>query len=419
MLRSEFDQHPLWTRAETIRSMADNVRSQGKPEELPLLERIEFYVGHVESFRSMPTTTMPFFTQQMLDNVLAALSDPENGLQNRLNMGSGSGYLEAAATTTENVLNVMGNWPRPPLRGGQVQATSTLFEDLLEVQRKSIAALIEQHDRFRGEINELDLRVEQRKDEALSQLDELRATALQIGQTVDEQKTRIDRVAEAGSASIDNLRTTNSEQYKAWIEEQQQRFTADFNPLRKAIDDDLRSANERLEALKNTEVQFANLASVAAGQTMANHFEKEAKFSRRAGFIAYGFGFVFLIGAAIPLIFLLFDPSLDRSGTIEWGRIIVRIALATVAGSAATVVIRLGGRLLGDAGRAKRMELELRAFDPFMSNVADRDAVDVARVELVDRTFGRAAGVIDEKSEVLPVSTFTTILQAASRLVGK
>ncbi|GAA2748749.1 hypothetical protein [Amnibacterium kyonggiense] len=419
MLRSEFDQHPLWQRINQIHSLVDDVRNQEQPTDLPAIERIELYVRRVEGYRRIAGEAT-FFTNSMLESANSALADAVNGLTNRLTYGATGGYIEAAAIAAENVLNVLGPWPRPTPKAF-AESTSALFEELLETQRRNIDALTDRHAGLLAQVDEISAVAQARHDSEQSQLDVLVAEARDVAATVDNEKARIDKIAQSGSEMVESVRASSKEAYETWLKEQAARFKADFEPLSKEISQSLETARTKLEQLKQTEEQYANLAAVAAGQTLANHFQDEAKFNRWAGFIAYSLGFLFLVGAAVPLVYLLFDPSLDRSGTIEWGRIVVRAVLAVVAGSAATVVIRLGARLLGDAGQSKRMELELRAFDPFMSSMTDRDAVDAARVDLVDRTFGRSAGTTaaEEKGEVLPVGTFTQIIAAVAKLLGR
>ncbi len=65
------------------------------------------------------------------------------------------------------------------------------------------------------------------------------------------------------------------------------------------------------------------------------------------------------------------------------------------------------------------MDLELRSFGPFLANVTEKDNVDAARIELLDRAFGKAYGApdADDKEEVVQVSTIMQIINAASKLV--
>jgi hypothetical protein len=90
-------------------------------------------------------------------------------------------------------------------------------------------------------------------------------------------------------------------------------------------------------------------------------------------------------------------------------------------GSAAAVAVRVGGRFLAQASQTKQKELEFRAFEPFTANVGDREAVDTARLELVDRSFGRTASASsdDGKSDAVEVSTLARLLESLGKFVGR
>lgn len=113
--------------------------------------------------------------------------------------------------------------------------------------------------------------------------------------------------------------------------------------------------------------------------------------------------------------------ALPRPPRTEWGRIVIRVALGGLLGSAAAVVVRLGGRFLAQAAAAKRMELELRTFEPFLANVKKRESVDQARLEIVDRSFGRAyeTRTTADKEDSVELSALGQITDTISKLLPK
>ena len=59
------------------------------------------------------------------------------------------------------------------------------------------------------------------------------------------------------------------------------------------------------------------------------------------------------------------------------------------------------------------MALELQTFGPFLANVKDKNTVDGARLELVDRAFGKSyvPNDGDSSTDAVPVTAFAHILE--------
>lgn len=417
MLRSEFDAHPLWQVTQTIREQAREAGEAGDPGELPLLERIGFYVDHAESFRAVADTHVALFSTEMLENVRVPFADVAANMLNRLSTGTVHPFVDTAAASAEASLLPMAPWPRPYGKGGQVTQMETLFEDLLERQRQSLAALESQHAALREQIEAYEQTVKSAADEVLQKVATLQQTAAETSGAVQMEKIRIDDVVARGLETVAAVESENDDRYKKWQAERAEAFVEEFGPLKDSISRDLEVANQTLAQLQGTNEQFEKLAALSAGDIVGKHFETEARWGRRVGLWLYAIGFVFIAGAVVPLVWLLFDNPNEPSGAPDWGRIIVRVSIAVLAGSGATVLIRLGARLIANANAGKRMELEMRSFGPFLANVTDTDAVDTARVELLDRAFGRSYAIAesDERDEVVQVSTLAQIADAFSK----
>ncbi|QHF19831.1 hypothetical protein GTU71_02460 [Rathayibacter sp. VKM Ac-2762] len=378
-----------------------------------------FYASHIQSFYPMGATSAALFTAHMLSGVEGVLNEVEQYLQSRLRMGSTSGYAELAAQSAESSLNLMGAWPRPYGRGGQVQQMETLYEDLLEEQRKSVLELARRHEQLREEVTDSSAALAQNAEEVVVSIKELAAKADTTHEAVNAEKTRIDTVVTDGQDAINDIKKENQANYEAFLDDRRLKFEDEVQPIMKKISAELEEAEEKLKRLRIAEHEFANLSSAAANDKLSRHFAQEAKTSRWVGIGSYVLGLLLLGAGATPLV-----TSALGGGTGEenWPHFLTRLAIALVAGSAATVTIRLGSRFIESANVSKRMELEMRTFGPFLENVTDKDAVDAARIELIDRSFGKTFGSSQSdknEPEALPVSTFTQILAAVSRVAGR
>lgn len=420
MLRSDFDNHALWPTLVTIEGQLEGIVGMGEPSDLPAVERIRVQIAYVRSFDQVASTRAEFFYPDMLEEVRAVWAQVSASLQNRLANPGVPAYSDGAATEAESALMKMGPWPRKYGRGGEVTQMETLFEALLEAQRQSIAALEAKHEKLRNEVQEYEYGVEAKRESVSGQLDQLLVEATQSREAVEQQKARIDDVISKGLQSVADVRTDNDSAFAAWIKDREAAFHEDFDPLTREIESDLLEATDDIRALREKHSEYDKLVGAIAADTIAADFKREARWGRVFGISLYFLGFTFLAAAAIPLSFLLFDPSVETDGAPNWGKLIVRVSIGVLAGSAATVVIRLGARLVNNANAAKRMELEMRSVGPFLSNVDKKPDVDNALLQLVDRAFGKSyvenGPGSANNDDTLSVTTLAQLLDLVSKL---
>ena len=420
MLRSDFEEHTLWGVLDTVDERLDKIAEEGELSDIAPCELIRSLVTYVRSFRALSTTSPLLFSAVMLNNVQDIFGPVEATLDNRIIFGAADPtYMQSAVQLAESSLVALAPWPRPYAKGAQIQAMTTMYEGLLEAQRKSVDALEKAHQKLIARVDALTETTETDQTALQAQLASILTEAQAAVATVNSEKARIDEVVTNGLQAVSNVEKENTDRYKKWQDNREKAFTSDFAKLRAEMEAQKASSDETLAAFRATHQQFENLTTLAAGELIAGEFSRDARWGRIVGLIAYGFGFAFIGLGAIPLILLLSQDPDTATGAPDWGRIIVRALLAVLAGSAATVVITLGARLFRNATLSKRMDLELRSFGPFLANVTEKDNVDAARIELLDRAFGKAYGApdADDKEEVVQVSTIMQIINAASKLV--
>lgn len=422
MLRSDYDGHPLW---ETLRAIDDRINTiveAHSAKDLPNIERIWVQEEYVRSFDSVAATRVAFFHAAMLDAVLTVWQQVLASLDQRISLGLDySNYVQQAADQSETGLLQMAAWPRAYGRGGEVKQMHTLFEELLEAQRASIDALSRTHEDLRAEVAAFSNEVTQRRDEAISSVSTAQLALNELESQIESQRSIVEDSVADTARTIKRLEDDSGVNYESWKQERESAFTADFADLRTKIGFTLEKAKAEYVELLGAKEKYTKLVSAIAADEVAAKFESEASWGRVAGIALYIAGFVLLAGAAVPLILLITENAKDAAGGIDWTPIVIRLAVGALAGSAATVAIRLGGRFIASANSAKRMELELRAIGPFLANVADPAKVDDARIELVSKAFGKTYGDAQasgtkDREELIPVTTATQLLDLASRL---
>ncbi len=422
MLRADYDAHPLW---ETLRGVDDSINTILEDhylDDLPSIERIRTQQEYVRSFDAVASTRVAFFHSQMLDAVNSIWQQVASSLSQRIASGTGAtNYVMQAADQSETGLLQMGAWPRAYGRGGEVTQLQTLFEELLEAQRISIEALKQEHADLRAEVTAVADTFETKRSEAAAALDAATSAATQLESQIESQSSTVAAAVEDAQAAVRDLTRLNSKAYDEWVKEREIAFTQDFEGLRQAITEKLTASENEYEELLAAKAKYTKLVSAIAADEVAAEFRREARWGRISGIALYALGFLLLAGAAVPLIFLIVENARDDAGGVNWTPIVIRIAVGVLAGSAATVAIRLGGRLINSANGAKRMELELRAIGPFLANVQQADKVDDARIELVNKAFGKTysdsnSTARDKKEETIPVTTASQLIDLAERI---
>jgi uncharacterized protein CbrC (UPF0167 family) len=416
VLKSEFQAHPLWDTLQTASTLIGSLHDAVSDAERSELSRVRELLAFSQAVKPLGAHNARRFNQALLDDLHSPWTSALSYLQNRSTAASPS-YTDQAVIYAEGTLQPLYAMWTPPLPPAQQAQLRSFYDDLVEQQDVDIARLHEKRTALGERLEELGEEAEQRFTVASTALESLQNTASSVGETVDGYETRVDTVVDNGTKRINELESTNTKNYTAWQQAQGERFDEDFAPFKAAIEQKLQEADGTLQRLRETNKEYETLTAAAAANTLAQSFSREALTTRVVGLCLYGLGFVLLCTAAVPLILLLTRPVEEGAGEALWATFAVRAAIGALAASAATVAIRLGSRFVSSGQDSKRTELELRAFGPFLANV-DKSESDTARLEFVDRAFGPRA-VDDRHDEAIPVSTFSQILAAVTKLIGR
>ncbi|MBT2250287.1 hypothetical protein JHV56_16430 [Arthrobacter sp. BHU FT2] len=413
MHRQAFEEHAIWAQIESAIERVKEVQDTQPPaEEVPSLLRIEFILKHVASYRSLAATSSALFNDQLLGPVQSIVAQLVSYLQQRQASYNYRSYTDNALGSAESLLVQIGNWPRPYAKGAQIQQINTLYEGLLEMQEQQIAEFEARYDATRDKLGQLVTDFDAKKAQVEGQFELYRTEALAVSSSVDHEKSRIDDVVQKGLEKVAELQARNTDAFAEWKQQVSDELEEYTDGQKDAIDRALTSAAGALKRLKENEKEYANISAAAGGAKLAAEFNAEATDGQKLGLQLYTIGFGVLILAALPLVLWLFWPPAIQEGDGIWQHFLIRISLGVLGASAATVLIRLGSRFVTSATASKRMALELQTFGPFLANVTDKETVDSARLELVDRAFGKsyAPGESDSKDDAVPVSAFAHIL---------
>jgi hypothetical protein len=420
MLRSDFEDYYLWALLDEIEQLVAEIRDQNSPPDQPYLEAIGFVSDYIRGFRSLSSTEVALFSPAMLDSVANVLPPVRDNLAVRVEQGPENPQaVMNAYAQIEAALPSLGTWPKPYAKGRQVQQMTTLFEDLLERQRLSVEALSASHDELRSQMADFRAGIDAKTSEAVAELEKILATARETAQEMETDRARVDTLLTNASETVASLQEKNAGAFANWREEQAQRFQEHFGQFQRQIEEREATSSRLLASLEQAEGDYRNLAAASSTDKLAGHYKTDAENSRRAGVRAYWGAIAVLAATAAALIF--FTGSVGGTGQVNWEHLVLKISIGAIGAGAATIIVRLANRFLTTSAASKRMELELRTFNPFFANV-DKEIVDTARVDLVDRSFGRAYGVVDgdaTNDEVIPVSVLSQIVNSLSKLLGR
>lgn len=422
MLRADFEAHPLWATIEETEQQCHAILASGEPLDIPRIEVVQIVMSHFRSYHRQRNRIAVLFAEVMLEDVAAAWRPVEQSLLQR-SQYEDPAYSASAQSYAEAALVAKAAWPQLHASPRAEAGDQTLFEDLLEAQRLSVESLKIAHTTLARQIESYETAIDEKAEEVSAALTSYGSNAAVVNQEVDAQKARVDEVVTRGVDRIAALEKLNTERYDEWIKNRATSFSKEFAPLQNEIKLKVKEAQASLESLRTAVAEYANLSTAAAAETLATEYEREAGRSRRWGGALYGVGIFLLTIGGLPLILSLLADNSDATGDELWTELAVRLAIGALAASAATVAIRLGARLIHEAGSVKRMALELRTIGPFLANVSDRDNVDNVRLQLIDRTFGHSYAptsvVKDKDEEVVNVTAVSQLLGAVGKMMSR
>jgi hypothetical protein len=354
-------------------------------------------------------------TERVLDHVLVVVgsSDPllvaapaaqqlatgldgiSNALKNFAETNDAA-HIQTLDQTVEDVAAHLGEWPcavdtaaisaaATSYRRSAGKQMATLRDELktsLAGAKENEAKLQELAERIAAESTSLANSVDEAKAALTEVVDNQRNQALanlaELQAGIDTQKAHVDEVVSTFQKNSIELQEKRSEQFQAALTE----MRGQHDELEKRMLDDTEGLVGEISQLKDDAVALVGVISATG---TASAFNKEAQAQKKiadfwrwaavaAGVLAAGFA-VFLVVAKIT-------TNTDSTHLVT--RILGTIALTGVAGYGASQSARHRHR----EERAKRLELELVAFGPFVESLDDNRKQD-ARVALAAKLFGQ------------------------------
>lgn len=423
-----YREHRLWSVLSEASTALQMVRSSDGESNLAIVEAISQSLIVLEKARADPEAYARVTTPDQLDRAVDSLelahlhlfeADAQNPETRAGALYSGLTDLDEAREALGALAVIAGN-PR----------FQSAFQDLAEIWNQEVETRLAE---LRGESADIQLKLDSRLDQyemIRARSDEATALAqaasARAQDSVDRGQERINKLIDETAKSAAELSSTRTEVLASFdlalreaLDEQRHRQEAGIAELRERYRVINEQAERELETLKRNVSDHQAIIQSDSGTRLAHHYDEESKSARTSGWWLVGAGFAALIGAMVPLLIIVISGA--NSAEMTWSALAARLGITVVLGGAATVAIRMGSGFHRRSDEYKRLSMELRTMDPFLSGVANRESVDKSRLDLVSRTFGHAyrPPASAKEAEAVPVSLLENVIALVMKAAGR
>ena len=380
---AEFSAHILWSTVDSFRSTLEKSPRSDDTGQREHLDRLRRLLVELDARRDVDPMVVSRTALDGINNVLSTLLGQLSNYVSQPDV-YGNYLVQAATSHADQVFAALMAVPHPP-RSAAAQAASaaarayrqsadSLISEVRDSAEKAIAAIQEDRDSFATATQD-----------ALSQVEQLRASVAKVDARVTEQVTRLDTAITSQQSAFETQQGDRADRFQKELEALREKGEQQLVQAQAAIDrqwtEERETADEVLNELHRLHQEAKALVDAAGRRVVTTEFGQYAAKQDRAAFwwsmaavvfALSGFGFI-----AVQIV------SLDNSD-LSWGLVAYKttasLALLVVAGFAAKQ--SAGHR--EQEKQAKRRQLEINALEPFLSRLPDEKAEDL-RARMADR----------------------------------
>ena len=354
--KARYQNHPLWDNVKGILASEDlgNLPSGTRGYLLHLLHDLD----------KRRESTNPFYVQERsLDDLNNRLSNVASWIPNPNNASTIDQYVDACFATLSS------EWPANNGRKVADISKST-YDDFIDEATSKIASAREAADK----VEELSRQFQEKKDEYEAGLVELKSSYVE---TIDESKTQLEK-------RRDELGDEFESEVKERADKARSSLAAVEDKYKQSLDKTKADVEQILHEVENT-------ANSISGKAMTTDYAKYAKDKERAVWV-YDISAILFAVIGIGLVaFALTGLHADETSASVF-KLAVSVASFTVSG----FLFKRGTYNQREAKAARRTELTLREYRPFIANLSEEDKRDIT-YKIADRIFIK--GEIGDKEE--------------------
>lgn len=354
--KTRYQNHPLWDNVKGILASEDlgNLPSGTRGYLLHLLHDLD----------KRRESTNPFYVQERsLDDLNNRLSSVASWISNPNNASSIDQYVDACFATLSS------EWPANNGRKIADISKST-YDDFIHEATSKIVSAREAADK----VEELSRQFQEKKEEYEIEIDGLKTS---FGESVDTTK-----------AQLEERRDELSNQFKLEVEERSNQTAISLA----AVEDEYKKRLDKAKAdVEQILHEVENTVNSISGKAMTSDYAKYAKDKEKAVRIYDGLAVFFAIVGIALVAFALTGLHADATSASVF-KLAVSVASFTVSG----FLFKRGTYNQREAKAARRTELTLREYKPFIANLSEEDKREITN-KIADRIFIK--GEIGDKEE--------------------
>lgn len=327
--KEDFENHSLWPLVEELR------RDEGISE-LPLDTRqyLRYLLEHLDKRRKV--TNHYFVRRGSLDELRNHLEDIRNWIPS---------YVDAIDSAIDDCMRIISSeWP-----ANNGRAITDIVESVRDSYLEETESRLEEARSEADKVSELKRQFEVAKDEIESRIEELREL---FENAVDETKTNLDEQRESLSSKFESEVDERAGLAEEKLDSIEQEFTQSLQRIKGETEG-------ILEEVKNT-------ANAISGTAMTTDYAKYAKDKEIAVWIYDVLAILFAVAGIALVGFALTGLQVDATSASVF-KLAVSVASFTVSG----FLFKRGTSNQREAKAARRTELTLREYSPFIANLSD------------------------------------------------
>ncbi|MFF9262693.1 MULTISPECIES: AAA family ATPase [Streptomyces] len=373
----QYKTHSVWTLAQDIQDLLSSSAERVTPDERDYFDRLKMAMAYICEMGQEPVLIIPMTALNNLHQNLAQIQSNITTWNN----GGGSNYLTSAAEGyLDTVFDIIRTWPPSKDRYARgLRAAATEF----------VADAQSAMDSIRDRVGELQRNIEETTnntyndfsrllENAREQIDvnqeevaQLRTDVSNMSVTVTAQAQRLDQAINAYQTSYSEAEASRTESHQRALEKLADETVSAAERARTQSDDLLTAQKEsgqkileEMAALNEQTVQLVNAIGLTGTATEYGRYAEQERKSANT----WRLGAV----SAFACSFLLFLATLLVSHIDEktpWQVIAVRFggSIALLAGG--LYMARESSQHRQEERRAKSVQLDLAALDPFIVNL--------------------------------------------------
>ena len=413
MDREKLKAHPLWDVLSASEESLQEAEQWLSDAAAPSSPQVRWCLATLRSHDD-PSDAAPY-SVQTLDQIQTALTQVQNGLDQVVAQENGA-YLANVDAYTDQLTMHINALPSQSNRDPARTAGRT-FVDYREAVEGAMASLRQQSEQAQAEIERLqdEQKAQQTAHESavVSLQQEIAGLSKQIADDAERSRKQLTEASEAFNAK----QTERQERFTQWLEEKGEEIDAKAASDLSEVTNMRRRAKDRLNEIEILHDDVEKVSSKAAAAILAKDYGSYSTREWFSGVVAYALGFLLLVALAGYLLVTVADVS--RNDEVSWQYVALKLGLTLSAVAASGVAFQFGSHALSRASTNKRVQLELGTIGTFLADVGDEEAVQSAKVDFVNRMFGRAwERSSHNDSETVNVSAVSKLLDVLNRSQG-